>query len=150
MREIYDLNKTRKENLTENDKNNLQILQLKKTEELKNLTKDFKYEDVQLSLTKYSELKEECFKSPFKLGHFYIFANIGLVASGKSTICDICKIPADDLKRGLCFDHDHKTGKFRGWICYPCNLALGFSRDNIEILEAMIEYLRKAGVDKDT
>ena len=51
----------------------------------KNTSNDY----IEKSLTKYKELKEECFKFPFILGHFYIFANIGLVSSGKSTVCNI-------------------------------------------------------------
>ncbi len=42
----------------------------------------------------------------------------------------------------ICFDHDHKTGKFRGWICRHCNSALGYVKDNIQILELMIEYIK--------
>ena len=38
-------------------------------------------------------------------------------------------------------DHDHKTGFKRGLLCNACNLALGYARDNIEILRAMINYL---------
>ena len=43
----------------------------------------------------------------------------------------------------LCFDHNHKTGKFRGWICHRCNFALGLVKDNTETLMALIEYLKK-------
>ena len=43
----------------------------------------------------------------------------------------------------ICFDHDHKTGKFRGWICSRCNFTLGNVKDNSELLIALAEYLRK-------
>ena len=52
--------------------------------------------------------------------------------------CEICK-----LKGRICFDHDHKTKKFRGWICSRCNSAIGFARDDINILYSMIEYLKR-------
>ena len=39
-------------------------------------------------------------------------------------------------------DHDHKTDKFRGWICFNCNTGLSNADDSIEILESMIEYLK--------
>ena len=42
----------------------------------------------------------------------------------------------------ICFDHDHKTGKFRGWICHKCNVSLGLIDDNIQTLELMIEYIK--------
>lgn len=40
------------------------------------------------------------------------------------------------------FDHNHKTGKFRGWICQGCNSALGHARDNVEVLYKLIAYLQ--------
>lgn len=42
----------------------------------------------------------------------------------------------------ICYDHDHKTGKFRGWICKRCNFALGLVKDNTETLQSLIEYLK--------
>ena len=60
--------------------------------------------------------------------------------------CEICGIPGADLKRGLCYDHDHKTGEFRGWLCIRCNTALGLVKDNTETLMALIEYVRKNSI----
>lgn len=57
--------------------------------------------------------------------------------------CEICGAFGKDLKKGLCFDHDHITGKFRGWICGRCNTTLGFIKDSTELLSAMIRYLEK-------
>lgn len=42
----------------------------------------------------------------------------------------------------LCMDHDHETGKFRGWLCRKCNAAEGMLGDNIEGLESALRYLR--------
>lgn len=39
-------------------------------------------------------------------------------------------------------DHDHETGKGREWICDSCNTGLGRFKDNIEILERAIDYLK--------
>lgn len=46
------------------------------------------------------------------------------------------------------FDHNHKTGEFRGWICRRCNLVLGMVKDNSELLINLSEYL-KNGLHKD-
>lgn len=35
-----------------------------------------------------------------------------------------CQICGNVPKRGLDQDHDHKTGKTRGWLCHRCNRAL--------------------------
>lgn len=58
------------------------------------------------------------------------------VSRKKPDKCEICN-------RGgrICFDHDHKNGKFRGWICYRCNLALGLMEDNVHLLKKLIKYL---------
>jgi hypothetical protein len=56
--------------------------------------------------------------------------------------CKICFIHQKELKTKLFIDHDHKTGKVRGLLCNSCNLVLGFAKDNINILEESIKYLK--------
>ena len=58
--------------------------------------------------------------------------------------CDVCMAFGKDFKYGLMLDHDHATGKFRGWLCTRCNAALGMVGDNSETLLALVEYLRKS------
>jgi hypothetical protein len=44
------------------------------------------------------------------------------------------------------FDHDHKTGKFRGWLHKHCNVGLGkFGDDITGVLQAAL-YLGKEGL----
>lgn len=40
-------------------------------------------------------------------------------------------------------DHCHRTGRVRGVLCRPCNLALGFARDNPKTLRRLADYLEK-------
>lgn len=56
----------------------------------------------------------------------------------KPEICEIC-----GQKGRICFDHCHKTGIFRGWICEHCNVLLGFAKDDVERLQQLIKYLQK-------
>ena len=56
--------------------------------------------------------------------------------------CELCGAFGGEFKKGLYFDHDHKTGKFRGWICIRCNFALGMVKDNSELLLKMSEYVK--------
>ena len=51
--------------------------------------------------------------------------------------CFICS-----SKEGLCLDHNHITGEFRGLICHSCNKGLGHFRDNPILLEKAIKYLK--------
>lgn len=55
--------------------------------------------------------------------------------------CEVCGAFGNDTKKGIVYDHNHNTGKFRGWICLRCNVALGMVKDNIEILQNLIKYL---------
>jgi hypothetical protein len=61
-------------------------------------------------------------------------------------VCDICG--AKPTVQRLAVDHDHKTGKIRGLLCRACNLSLGYLRDNVEVLEKAILYLKKHKEDK--
>jgi len=59
---------------------------------------------------------------------------------------DVCAICGDSgQRRALAVDHDHENGQVRGLLCDRCNPMLGYARDNIAILEAAIEYLKRNG-----
>ena len=53
--------------------------------------------------------------------------------------CDVC-----GEIRTICFDHDHITEKFRGWICHRCNLVLGHVKDSSELLIKLSEYIKNS------
>lgn len=57
--------------------------------------------------------------------------------------CAICGIPQSELKRCLCVDHDHKTGKIRGLLCNQCNHGLGNFNDDILLLNQAKIYLKE-------
>lgn len=58
--------------------------------------------------------------------------------------CEACgKHPG---KRALHWDHCHKSGAFRGWLCSACNTTLGYVDDSIERLQALIRYLERQKV----
>ncbi len=54
--------------------------------------------------------------------------------TGQCHCCGEC----EKSDNSLCIDHCHITGKFRGWLCRNCNLALGLCQDNPNIL---VKYL---------
>jgi len=56
-------------------------------------------------------------------------------------VCAICGRGAG--KRNLHVDHCHKTGRIRALLCSNCNSTLGKVRDDINILNKLIEYLGK-------
>jgi hypothetical protein len=54
---------------------------------------------------------------------------------------DTCELCGKKHKK-IVLDHCHANGNFRGWICDPCNIALGNVGDDVLILERMIAYLK--------
>lgn len=56
-------------------------------------------------------------------------------------VCNICHNP--DNKRKLSVDHNHLTGKVRGLLCRTCNLAIGNIKEDVQIAENIIIYLKK-------
>ena len=43
----------------------------------------------------------------------------------------------------LCVDHCHKTNTVRGLLCHACNTAIGKFKDNVDLMEKAIRYLRR-------
>lgn len=64
--------------------------------------------------------------------------------------CAICSVDFDmshrpnggTVPRSACVDHCHSTGKVRGILCSSCNIALGFFRDNVDIMKKAIQYIK--------
>lgn len=65
--------------------------------------------------------------------------------------CAICGTTADQQGQHLCVDHDHRCcperktscGKcIRGLLCTSCNRALGWLRDDPDLVERALAYLR--------
>lgn len=63
--------------------------------------------------------------------------------NGKCAICgnETFGILRNGKPKGLCIDHDHKTGKVRGLLCTRCNSILGYANDDSELLMRLIDYL---------
>jgi Recombination endonuclease VII len=60
---------------------------------------------------------------------------------GRGKSCEICGRPA--AVRGIHADHDHKTLRFRGWLCHNCNRGIGMFGDDPGLLRAAAEYIER-------
>ncbi len=64
-------------------------------------------------------------------------------------LCAICRQPEThrNPKTGpivpLSVDHDHATGKVRALLCHACNDGLGKFKDNLQVMQAAVDYLRQ-------
>ncbi len=73
----------------------------------------------------------------------------GLVATRPSPQhCEICQREdfnrRQQTPRALALDHCHKTGKFRGWLCLKCNLAIAHFGDTREGVQRAVDYFNRA------
>jgi hypothetical protein len=60
-------------------------------------------------------------------------------------VCAICKQKQRaGRKTRLSVDHCHTTGKVRGLLCDTCNRSIGLLKDNIDVLQNAIQYLKQS------
>ena len=81
---------------------------------------------------------KECYNYQQSL---YFKLRKGQTAPEIGTPCECC----GDSTSVLHWDHDHKTGEHRGWICSNCNTGIGKLGDNVEGVLQGLNYLVKAG-----
>lgn len=63
--------------------------------------------------------------------------------------CSLCEKPRPAFKKNFSVDHNHKSGKIRGLLCYRCNKFL-VGRQTIESSKKILNYLLKFDLpDKD-
>ncbi len=55
--------------------------------------------------------------------------------------CAICRGEFPSYSKA-CVDHCHHTGKVRGLLCVKCNSGIGQFKDDIELVELAVRYLR--------
>lgn len=55
--------------------------------------------------------------------------------------CDICGSESDHRYKKLNVDHCHETNVVRGFLCFSCNVMIGQSKDDPEILRKAADYL---------
>lgn len=60
------------------------------------------------------------------------------VISKNNGMCDICEV-----RQASHVDHCHETNLVRGHLCMGCNIGLGHFMDNVEHLNAAINYLSR-------
>ena len=60
--------------------------------------------------------------------------------------CALCTSKDPKRKQGFVVDHDHQTGRIRGLLCHPCNIALGMLGDNLSGLQKAVKYLEGSNV----
>jgi hypothetical protein len=65
---------------------------------------------------------------------------VAIAGRQRPSVCDIC---SGNHHLGIVFDHCHRSGKFRGWLCDRCNKVLGSMKDDPKILRKMARYLEK-------
>lgn len=58
----------------------------------------------------------------------------------RPSTCEICG-EEGKKRNGIVLDHNHKTGKFRGWLCSNCNTVIGLSGENVNKLNKIISYI---------
>lgn len=61
--------------------------------------------------------------------------------TAKPALCECCGNPPG--AKSLAIDHDHDTGRFRGWLCHRCNLGIGLLGDTPDGLIQALNYLEE-------
>lgn len=69
-----------------------------------------------------------------------IYGPDGLKVEARRRAGDGCDICGNKTAR-MSIDHCHESGKIRGLLCKDCNLILGWVKDDIKRLQAMVDYL---------
>ena len=62
-----------------------------------------------------------------------------IAGRAKPDRCEIC----NKKPKRIMFDHCHKTGLFRAWVCGLCNLIMGLAKNSPALLRKLARHLEK-------
>ena len=128
-----------------------------KTKDYLEFAKDLTLKDKHKSICKkcdnsrkkeyYAQNKEQCKervrKSQFKSIYGLTLEEYDRKYEHQNGCCYICGKHEQQAGSRLAVDHCHKTNKVRKLLCRNCNLLLGHAKDNIDILQKAILYLKE-------
>jgi hypothetical protein len=69
-------------------------------------------------------------------------ADYQIMLKGQKGKCAICGTREPGTAGVFAVDHDHRTGKVRGLLCRSCNVGIGNLKDDPNLLQAAVSYLR--------
>lgn len=94
--------------------------------------------------------RENYIKRKQKLEDVRLFKTYGLTPDKwkglyeeQNGLCKICNVPQEKLTRKFHVDHCHSTGKIRGLLCGSCNQGLGYYKEDIQLFQKAIDYLKE-------
>lgn len=62
------------------------------------------------------------------------------LSDAQAACCAICKRPETTFNKRLAVDHNHRTGRVRGLLCFHCN-KFKLGRHTIETARQILNYL---------
>lgn len=85
--------------------------------------------------------------NPLKVKDRYYKSKYGIsldeynqMLTSQNDSCKLCKKHKSNFKRSLAVDHDHKTKKVRGLLCYRCN-KIFVGMHTLDTARATVKYL---------
>jgi len=124
-------------------------LDLFRLKELSRIRQQRYYQKNKERIKKYSRdyIKRDPERRKFQLKRSLIKKRYGIVYEDYLSMhheqeykCKICKRHANEFKKGLVVDHDHKSGKVRALLCTNCNSQLHVL-ENKELYDKYMNYL---------
>lgn len=111
--------------------------------------KSCRYEEYKISSKKIERVKKKKeYEKNYRKAHYLKKQyNITLeeyknLLVKQNNCCKICSNHESNFKNQLAVDHCHKTKEIRGLLCYNCNRAIGLLKDDVQILQNAIKYLK--------
>jgi len=74
-------------------------------------------------------------------GSYFTLSDYKVALEKCNNCCQICKRRKEDHKKGLVVDHNHQTGYFRGILCAFCNTAIGYLKEDPDIIKQAADYV---------
>ena len=97
---------------------------------------------------KYRELNSDKVKLQQRISKRKKFTNFSnelyeATLEEQGGVCAICGTDTPGGRGAFHADHDHSNGQTRGVLCHSCNVGLGHFLDDVDLLQAALEYLKK-------